>query len=471
MKVKFNLQQQDVFDRLIEFVENDKNHDTFILSGYAGTGKTFLIQQFADYLIKHKRKFSLLATTGRAAAVLRGKTNHITSTIHGALYTFSKIDGDDDSIPADALADAYGQMQLVFEPKIRMEEECIFIVDESSMLASEAFDEVSSFARFGSGNLLPDLLHAIGKNKIIFVGDPCQLPPIGQEICPALDKEWLDDFGRKTIQKTLSQIMRTDKDNDILLLSAAVRNKIGKTANKRWITMPARNRNNTSVVPDANSLFLEYYARFLQYGPEESIGIAPSNRLCNRLNSFFRKRLFPDQDSFLEEGEILMVTQNNYIVPLSNGDFVRVLKLGDKSSKVNLHFQNIRVLHLTTEKEYEIKIALDPFANFGVNLTQDQQRNLMIDFSRRMKSKGIKPKSEEFLQIMRKDPYLNSLRASYGYVVTCHKAQGGEWKDVFLFMDKSIYGYMTHDGIRRWWYTAITRTKEQLYLHSDFWLE
>jgi superfamily I DNA/RNA helicase len=123
-----------------------------------------------------------------------------------------------------------------------------------------------------------------------------------------------------------------------------------------------------------------------------------------------------------------------------------------------------------TEKEFQIKLALDPFSNFAANLTIDQQRNLMIDFSRRMRRNGIKPKSDAYKEAMRKDTYLNSLRATYGYVVTCHKAQGGEWKDVFLFLDKKMYAYLAADEMRRWWYTAITRTKEHLYLHNDWWI-
>ena len=138
--------------------------------------------------------------------------------------------------------------------------------------------------------------------------------------------------------------------------------------------------------------------------------------------------------------------------------------------RAHLKFQNVRVAHLETEKEYQLNLALDPFSNFAPNLTTDQQRNLMIDFSRTMRRKKIRPKSDEYLEVMRKDPYLNSLRASYGYVVTCHKAQGGEWKHVYLFLDKKMYGFMNTDQLRKWWYTAITRTKEHLYIHDDWWV-
>lgn len=465
----FNDKQQQVFDQLKNFIK-DKTVNTFILNGYAGTGKTFLIQFFAKFLKQRKIKFSLLATTGRAAAVLRGKTDMATSTVHGALYSFSKVDGDDEDLPDDAPADAFGQMKLIFEPNRRLEENCIYIVDEASMLASEASND-TSFAIFGSGSLLPDLLNAIGKNKIIFVGDPCQLPPVGQNISPALDEEWLNRFGRIAVTATLDKIMRTDEGNDILAIAADVRNAIGSLSAAKWIKLPAKGKNNCTVLPDGNTVFLEYYARFLQYGPKESIAISPSNNDCNHLNKYFRKRLFPNSTSVIEKGEILMVTQNNHLQPLTNGDFVKVLALGEISVKANLKFQDVRVVHVDTDKEFQIKIALDPFSNFATNLTVDQQRNLMIDFSRRMRRNGIKPKSEAYQETMRKDTYLNSLRATYGYVVTCHKAQGGEWKDVFLFLDKKMYRYMTPDQMRRWWYTAITRTKEHLYLHNEWWIE
>lgn len=465
---QLNEKQQQVLNQLKEFTKN-KTIDTFILNGYAGTGKTFLIQVFANYLQKTKKKFSLLATTGRAAAILRGKTEFATSTVHGKLYSFSKVDGDEEDIPDDAPADAFGQMRLIFEPNKKLEDDCIYIVDEASMLASESNNE-ASFAVFGSGNLLPELLTAIGKNKIVFVGDNCQLPPVHQSFSPALDQNWLNNHGRITVTATLDQIMRTNKDNDILQIAAEVRKKVGIKSSDRWIKLPAKNRNNCTVLPDGNTVFLEYYARFLQYGPQESIAIAPSNKSCNHLNKYFRLRLFSKNANLIEKEEVLMVTQNNYVVPLTNGDFVKVLEPGEIAAKAGLRFQNVRIQHLITNKEYEIKIALDPFANYAANLTTDQQRTLMIDFSRRMRRRGIKPKSSFYNEMMRIDPYLNSLRATYGYVVTCHKAQGGEWKDVFLFLDSKMYGYMNHDQLRRWWYTAITRTKEHLYLHNDWWI-
>lgn len=469
MEIEFNTKQKQTFDRLKSFVKNDE-FNTFILKGYAGTGKTLLIQEFAKYLEQQKKKYQLMATTGRAAAVLRGKTGLETSTVHSVLYRFEKVDGDYDHLDENATVDEYGQMRLVFEPNGKLSEDCVYIVDEASMMASEQPDNGTSFAVFGSGNLLPDLLAAVGNNKVIFVGDDCQLPPVGQNISPALDQQWLIDYGRTCTTGVLDEIMRTNKDNDVLQLASDVRNAIGVESGSQWIYLPASNRNNCTVCPDANTVFLEYYSRFLQYGPEDSIAIAHSNPACNHLNAYFRKRLFNSTPHLLEVNEILMVNQNNYLVPLINGDFVKILSLGAITTKEQLKFQNVRVQNIINGSEHEIKLALDPISSRLPNLTTDQQRMLMIDFSRRMKSKGIRPNSDLYKDALQKDPYLNSLRASYGYVVTCHKAQGGEWKEVFVFLNKSMYGYMDHITMRRWWYTAITRTKDRLYLHKDWWI-
>ena len=468
MAAKLNNKQQEVFDQLTAFVKTDQ-HDTFILNGYAGTGKTFLIQEFAKYLKEQKIKYSLLATTGRAASVLKGKTTLDTNTVHGELYRFSKVDGDDENIPDDAPAAAYGQMKLIFEPRLQEEKGKIYIVDEASMLGSELGPD-TSFASFGSGLLLPDLLTAIRDNKIIFVGDPCQLPPICQTLSPALDKQWLIDAGRKVTAGTLDQIMRTQQGNDILTIATDIRHAVGKPKTSNWTKLPARNRNNCTLFADTNTLFLEYFSRFLQYGSTDSIAIARSNSLCNKINKNIRYKLYPGSTQIVNVGEILMVTQNNYLVPLTNGDFVKVMEIGEILPKDQLRFADVRVAHMETGSEHKVKLALDPFANFAPNLTPDQQRSLMIDFSRRMRKKSIGPKSDAYQESMRKDPYLNSLRATYGYAVTCHKAQGGEWDNVYLFLDKSMYGAMNNDEMLRWWYTAITRTRRQLHLHDDWWL-
>ncbi len=467
MAIQLNTKQQQVFKQLKNFVK-DPVVNTFILNGYAGTGKTFLIQKFAQYLVDKNKNFVLLATTGRAAAILRGKTKFETSTLHSALFRFTKVDGDSDDIPADAPIDQYGQMKLIFAPATNLKNECIYIIDEASMLASEAKCD-SSFAIFGSGELLQDFFEAVGSNKIIFVGDTGQLPPINQPFSPALDTNWLHNHGRIAVKATLDKVMRTDADNDILAIASDVR-LTPEDLPVHQFKIPALNRKNCTIVNHPNTLFSHYLNAYQESGPLKNIAIAASNKECARLNQYFRKKLFPNSTQEIEINETLMVTQNNQMVDLLNGDFVQVIGLGEKSSHLNLKFQNARVKHLITEKEYNVLISLDAIFNHPPNLTQNQQRLLMIDFSNRMKKKGIKANSEDYHKNMMGDVYLNSLKASYGYIVTCHKSQGGEWDQVFVFMNQIMFKYMSTNAMRKWVYTAITRAKKQLFLHHDTWI-
>lgn len=469
MSVKLNKKQSEVFDQLKKFIKNPAV-DTYVLNGYAGTGKTTLIQHFANFLNKEEIKFKLLATTGRAAAVLRGKTKHETSTIHGALYSFSKVDGDDDTIDDKASTDKYGQMTLIFEPKSNLKEKCIYIIDEASMLSSiNDFDD-TSYAKYGSGMLIHDFFDAIGNNKVILVGDKAQLPPVRQDFSPGLDVDWLNSNGRLAIQGTLDEIMRTKNDNDILKIAGDIRKEIDQTSSTKWIKFSARNRNNCKILYDPDQLLNHFFETYQYSGANETIAIAHSNKVCNDLNRKVREKLYTERRNVIEEGEILMVNQNNHLVPLTNGDFVRIKFAGETAKQGPLLFQDVRVESLANGEEYQLKLALDPLLNQKPNLSKDQQRHLMIDYSRRCKMKNIKVNSTIYKDGIREDPYLNSLRASYGYVVTCHKSQGGEWDNVFVFLDSKMYGYMSHNQMRRWWYTAFTRAKQYLYIHDDWWI-
>ena len=221
-KPKLNDDQIQAFKAIQKFIDHPAA-DTFILKGYAGTGKTFLMQYLAKWLAEKKYKFSLLASTGRAAAVLRGKTGLTTKTVHSELYHFSKVDGADAGISDDTPIDQQSPLIMLFSLRAPDDGKKIYIIDESSMLSSEMSQDEAT-VMFGSGNLLEDFFSAIGNNKIIFVGDPGQLPPVKQAFSPALELGWLATQKRTAISVTLEKIERNDPDNDILVLASAVRN-------------------------------------------------------------------------------------------------------------------------------------------------------------------------------------------------------------------------------------------------------
>ncbi len=181
-KPTLNPEQKEAFGVLQKFLDHP-GPDTFVLKGFAGTGKTFLMQYLARSLEEKQRKFCLLASTGRASTVLRGKTGFRARTVHGELYQFSKVEGDNDDLPEDAPEEKYGQMKLQFLLRKPDVVKRVYIVDEASMLSSEPSEE--SIASFGSGLLMQDFFDAAGPNKIIFVGKTLvSYSPVGQSLQP-----------------------------------------------------------------------------------------------------------------------------------------------------------------------------------------------------------------------------------------------------------------------------------------------
>lgn len=443
----------------------------FILKGYAGTGKTTLLQELAKELKKEKKEFVLLAPTGRAASVLRAKTGFEAHTIHSELYHFTHIDGEPDEDLEEPESDLYGQMRLMFTIRTRWEEQDlrkIFIVDEASMVSDEPSAE-TSFANFGSGHLLSDLLYMAGTNKIIFAGDPCQLPPVGSQKSPALDIAYFKRLGKNVLEFELTQILRQKKDSSVLKLSQRIRKLAQSRMIEHWVKIPCKDLD--SIFTYGYNLQLEIYLNKLeQTNGIEIIAICNSNSECNTINKLARKRFYGNEFAPLQIGDLLMVTQNNHRVPLVNGDFVKVTNTGDKEMYLGMYFIRVTVQAQHSGIEYETLLCMEPLFNGQANLTPDQQRTLMIDFSKKMRRIGIKPKSEPYYEALRSDKYLNSLRANFGYAVTCHKSQGGEWKDVYLFLNKGMYR-MPRTTLTRWWYTAVTRSKKNLTLTNEWWLE
>ncbi len=466
-KPKLNTDQKAAFKAIMDFLDHPEAN-TFVLKGYAGTGKTFLMQLLGKWLKEKEYKFCMLASTGRAAAVLRGKTGFSTKTLHGELYHFSKVDGIDESMFVNERTTKNSQMSLQFATRIPDQEKILYIVDEASMLSGD-FTDTAFFATFGSGVLLNDFFEVVRKNKVIFVGDPCQLPPVGQAFSPALNTRWLRDNNRNTVSVTLKMIERTEATNDILQLAGEVRKMAGYATFMTRPKLPALGLKNVMLHATEQALFAHYSNAYLNSGANETLAIVRSNRKVQQINRAMRRDRFGMMDIPLQVNDVLLVTQNNYAVPLSNGDFVEVLLLGEIKYVDTLKFQSVRVRSLASEKEYSLLLSLDILNGTTGNFNNEQSKTVMIDFSYRMRAEDVKPNSARYKEEMLKDEFLNCLRATYGYAVTCHKAQGGEWPQVYLFLDNKMYG-MPPNELCKWWYTAITRARVILHLEKAWWL-
>ena len=465
-------QQEKAFMALQDFV-NQHSIKIFILKGYAGTGKTTLMGGFIRWLDENERICAVLASTGRAAKVLSNKTGTKAITIHSHIYTFRDLDDDLEKMSAlqgNIAIDDKGQINLLFDLKIiNSSSEKIYIVDEASMVCDTP-DKGGSFAKFGSGELLKDLLTFDINGKFIFVGDPCQLPPIGQDISPALSKEYIEQkYNFSTVQLDLTEIIRQASSNGIINASMLLRNLHTTNPQVKFASFPLKGHQNTILHSSHASLVSNYIEKIKKNGFEYSTLICQTNRHCSDINKIIRVSLGKN-DNHIESGDILLVTQNNYLTNLVNGDIIQVIQTGKREYRCGLSFLQVEVQELVTHNRYNVLLIEDILYSISTNLNNKQHKDLMIDYYHRMKDKGIHQKDSAFRDQMLTDSYLNALKAVYGYALTCHKSQGGEWNEVFLYLDNKIHG-ISKPGIYQWMYTSITRTKETLHLVNDWFIK
>jgi ATP-dependent exoDNAse (exonuclease V) alpha subunit len=463
--------QEKAFMLLQLFALNPESK-VFILKGYAGTGKTTLMSGFIKWLDERKIIYSLLASTGRAAKILSDKTNSETRTVHSHIYTFNDLDDDLEKISLvqdDLLIDDKGQISLLFDLKmIESGSEKIYIIDEASMVA-DTLDQSGSFAKFGSGELLNDLFKHDKRGKFVFVGDPCQLPPIGQGFSPALSKNYIEEHHKVQVEDfELTEIIRQSATNSIIEASISVRNLFLKNPAVRFASFPLKNHPDIEIHNSHVSLLNSYIEQIKDHGFEYSTLICQTNRHCSDLNKIIRTALGKVSNQ-LEPGDILMVTQNNYLTRLVNGDIVEVIQTGQKEYRCGLSFVKVQVQELSSKETYSVLLIEDILYSMTTNLDKKQHKDLMVDYYKRMKSNGINQKDKAFKDRMLSDPYLNGLKAVFGYALTCHKSQGGEWSEIYLYLDNKIHG-IPKPGIYQWLYTAVTRAKVRLHVVNDWFI-
>ncbi len=463
--------QEHVLGEFCKFIDDDSTK-ILILKGYAGTGKTTMVKRFIAELSKKGAPFVLLASTGRAAKILSNITSLEATTVHGLIYSFMALNQDMDRIMQtreQGLADDTGQLLLQFEARsVSYEHDIYYIVDEASMI-SDKEEKNASQAIFGSGRLLKDLLNYNKNGKFIFVGDSCQLPPINQGSSPALSVEYLQRvFGASAKEIELTEVLRQEKGNDIVNSAQKMRYLYANPQPWTWAKFPFRNYRNIHIVDSQATLMSLYIDDVKKNGYNSATLLGYSNRQCGNITKIVRPALGIATSS-LSVGDLLLVTQNNYISGLMNGDLVMVKGIGGKELRAGLTFLHVSVEELHTHKVYSQLMIADVLYQNQTNLGPEQQKELFIDFSIRMKNKGIKQNTKSFNEAMLKDSYLNALRAVYGYALTCHKAQGGEWDNVYLDIPRNLPG-IQKPYVYQWIYTAMTRASKELYVVNDFWI-
>ena len=440
--------QKLLADQLAEMVVSPDNR-LMLVKGYAGTGKTSVISAFVRTLNNFKMRPVLMAPTGRAAKVLSSYSDEPAFTIHRKIYR------------QKSSSDGFWTFSLNFNTYSNT----FFIVDEASMISR--FNADHNF--FGSGNLLDDLMAFVYNDRncrLVLIGDVAQLPPVGQEESPALDRHWLEIYGHEVSECELTEVVRQAQDSGILHNATIVRGLI--TERK-----PGYPVLETEIFPDVQRISGEDLIETItdaydRYGIDETVVVCRSNKQANRYNQGVRNRILYREEE-LTTGDFLMVVRNNYhwikdnenISFIANGDIVRVIRIRKYIERYGFRFAEVDLcLPDYSQFEFTAIIMLDALCSEAASITEEQNRRLYYSVAEDFAH--IKPKAQQY-KMIREDPFFNALQVKFAYAVTCHKAQGGQWQCVFL--DQGwLNDEMLNIEYLRWLYTAITRAAEKLYL-------
>ncbi len=441
--------QKKIIEKLSEYLADSDFSKIFVLNGYAGTGKTTLVAALVGALKELGIKPVLLAPTGRAAKVLAQYAQEKALTIHKRIYR-QRTNADYES---------------KFSLNLNPERGAVFIVDEASMLS----DTTSAGSIFGSGSLLSDLIDYVRSGRgcrLILVGDSAQLPPVGSDFSPALDPATMSSYG-EIVYGTMDEVVRQEAQSGILFNATLVRcmleNGICET--------PRFEMDFPDIEAVEGGEFLEKLQDcYDRYGRDETIVITRSNKRANRYNEGIRRNVLYAEEE-IESNDMLMVVKNNYYFPehtencpmnfIANGDIARLVRLRRFEDFYGFHFADA-VLSFADYGDMEIgcKILLDTIKSESPSLTREESNRLFYEVEKDyVETKG---KIKRYKEI-RENPHFNAVQVKFAYAVTCHKAQGGQWSDIYLDV-----GYLPPDysmasvDFYRWLYTATTRATSRL---------
>ena len=439
-----NEEKEGLFKALGAFLVSRDERKAFILRGYAGTGKTSVVSALVRALQGLKQACVLLAPTGRAAKVLSRYSGAQAYTIHQKIYRQNQL-----GVEAFSLSDNLAKNTL-------------FIVDEASMLSGNRDN-----GTFGSGCLLDDLVKYVYNGhgcSLLLLGDDAQLPPVGSENSPALNEDFMSSYDLRVSGYCLREVVRQALDSGILENATAIR------SDERMEIVP----NGTDVIKVPGNEAIETLEQsWREVGAEETLVISRSNKMTNLYNQGIRARVLWKEDE-LSNGDRIMISKNNYFWAqeydelefLANGDMLEVLRLTHQHEMYGFHFAQASLRAVDYNWEIDALVWLDTLTTDSPEANYAMQKEL---FARIAEDYPELRNKRELVKQIYDSPYYNALQIRYAYAVTCHKAQGGQWKHVYIdsgLGDEWISGLAENERrvYRRWLYTAVTRATEKIYL-------
>lgn len=452
-------EQGQALDTFARFLTDRDPHAVMILRGSAGTGKTSLSGAIVRTLKAIRQKVMLLAPTGRAAKVFSLNSGCPAYTIHRRIYREKSFAGVD------------GQFNL----NDNLFTDTLFMVDEASMISNLGLGG----GNFGSGCLLDDLVRFVyqGHNdRLMLIGDKAQLPPVGEEESPALNRMMLEGYGLKVYECDLNEVLRQSQESGILYNATVIRQMITHDDITQLPLIRFKGFADIVMMP-GNELVESLANSYYRVGQDETMVITRSNKRANIYNNGICNMVL-DREDELSCGDMLMIVKNNYFwtekerneakealnaIPpfLANGDRAKVLRVSRHMELYGFRFATL-LLQFPDYDNYEMSVTalLDTLQSEAPALTHEQQEQLFHGVEEDYQDVPLK---SDRMKAIRGDQYFNALQVKYAYAITCHKAQGGQWEHVYVDQ-----GYMTDDMLTpdyiHWLYTAFTRAKDKLFL-------
>ncbi len=419
-------------------------NSVFLLNGYAGTGKTSLIGALVQSLEEGGITTILLAPTGRAAKVFSAFARYPAYTIHRKIY-YAPIIDNGSYINHTLAKNKYHN--------------AIFLVDEASMIGSSI-----------DNNLLDDLIHYVyaGDNcRLLLLGDTAQLPPVGCSESPAMDVKTLKSYGLRVTRAVLTATVRQGSQSGILFNATWLRRAmLSEQLPQPMLYITPFDDVKMVLGEDLAEEIADAYNRD---GIAETILITRSNKRATQFNFAIRSNILYKEEELSYE-EQLLVAKNNYywsaknknVDFIANGDVATIMKVYGTEMKYGFRFADVRLQLPDREMELDAKILLNTLISDAPSLSSEQVTELYNQCINDPELFSPDTPISMRLQELKKNPYFNALQVKYAYAVTCHKAQGGQWRNVFVDM-----GYISPDmhdiDFYRWLYTATSRATKRIY--------
>ncbi len=413
MEIELTRDQENAKNLIAEWYLHTDNQ-VFVLSGYAGTGKTFLI----DYIVRSVLRLRageeavFVSPTGKAAANLV-RNGTVAGTVHSLIYT---RDEEDFGVDENGEIIELDELHFIKRPKID-ERIRLIIVDEASMLNETILNDLLSF-----------------NVKCLFCGDGAQLPPVNGTCSLLINPHY-----------TMTEIVRQAADNPIIQLATMARE--GRR-------IPYGNYGDKVCVIGRNALKGEERKRLFLKADQILCG---RNRTRNELNAEIRGYLgIHENETLPVEGEKLICTLNDWEQPLDkDGRFFLVNGIIGRAAHVKEQMDDLATMEFTAD-----------FMQSKIDVPFDTGIFTKGRYSHRYGARAITLAggvvvSEDNYELLRKVRTVKDepiCRFEFAYAVTCHKAQGSEFDFVIVFDESWVFG----DSQDRWLYTAITRAREKL---------